>query len=69
MRNEPSATARRTSPTGPASYSAMTGAESTAVLKPVGVAPGSTMVTPMPKGATSAARVSQKPSTPHFAAW
>ena len=47
----------------------MVGAVSSAAPKPVGVAPGSTMVTPMPSGATSCAIVSQNPSIPHLAAW
>lgn len=47
----------------------MAGAASSAFPKPVDVAPGSTMVTPMPNGATSWAIVSQKPSMPHLDAW
>jgi len=47
----------------------MGGAVSRALPNPVGVAPGSTIVRPMPNGAISRAAVSQKPSIPHFEAW
>jgi hypothetical protein len=49
----PSATARRVSPAGPWSYSGMTGAVASAPPNLVGVAPGSTMVRPMPNGSIS----------------
>jgi hypothetical protein len=50
------AIARRTLPAGVFSYSGMTGAVSTALANPVGVARGSTMVRPMPNGGDLAGR-------------
>lgn len=47
----------------------MIGAVASAAPNPVGVAPGSTIVSPIPNGSISFATVSQNPSTPHFDAW